>query len=183
METTFSYSLCEEDYLEYFLYTSSTNSKIKAKRMRNWIMLSFAFCFFTATIFIADYQHLKVPLVIFTLATIFLYPLYEKWQYKKYYRQYIKDQYMGRLNSISDLLFTKEQIIMTDKTGESKVNKSEITEIIETGKFYYAGISTGGHIIIPKYQLDKYKELQTEMESLSANYAIPFKEKLNWKYK
>ncbi len=179
----FSYSLSNEDYLEYFLYNSSTNSTIKAKRRRNWILLSLSFAFLTATIFIANYQYLKVPLVLFSLATIFLYPLYEKWQYKKYYKQYIRDNYSGRLNATSDLQFTNSQIIMTDKTGETKLNKSEITEIVETKGYYYLGISTGGHIIMPKYKLEKTAQLKAQLEGLSLDYKISVKKDLNWRFK
>lgn len=178
-----TYSLNKEDYLEYFLYNSSTNEKTKAKRRRNWLLLSLSFIFLTIIVFIENYEYLKIPLTLLTLATVTLYPFYEKWQFKKYYTNYIDDNFSKRLNTASDLLINDTQIILTDKTGETKLNKSELTEIIETGKYFYIGMSTGGHILIPKYRLENITEIEKATLLLSSEYKIPFKKDLNWRWK
>lgn len=182
MEELFRYSLSKEDYLEYFLYSSSTNKKTKAKRRRNWIILTTSFCCLTFAVFFADSEALKVPVTVFTLATIFLYPLYEKRQFKKHYTQYIENNYANRINTMSDLLIADAQIIMTDKTGETKLNKNELTEVIETGKYFYIGISTGGHILLPKYKIENLAIFEKAITLLSSQYQLPFTKDLTWRW-
>ena len=183
MSETLRYSLSKDDYLEYYLYISSTNKKTTAKRRRNWIVLSLSFSVFTSIIFIENYTNLKPPFLILTFATIFLYPFYEKWQFRKYYTDYITDNFSNRINSEFEIIFDEKQVVLIDKTGENKINKSELTEIAETGRFFFIGVSSGGHIIIPKYKFIENKWLTKSMDDLLLNYKVPVTRNLTWHFK
>ena len=184
MEEVLKYSLSKEDYLEYYLYESSTNKKTNAKRRRNWLLLSVSFSFITTIVFIENYKNLKLPFLIVSIATIIFYPLFEKFQFKKFYATFIDDNYTNRINTECFVQFSEEYIFLKDKTGETKINKKELTEISETSKFIFIKNSTGGHLILPKYKLqDNHSGFVKIIDELSVKNNLPYFKNLNWRWK
>ncbi len=70
-----------------------------------------------------------------------------------------------------------------DITGETKINLSIIEEIIETSKYIYLKIKTGGDLILPKMKVENISKVETNLISLAEKLKINYRKELEWKWK
>jgi hypothetical protein len=179
----FEYSLNENDYLQHQLFIASKSDRIKRKRIKSWIILSAA----TLLLSLFFYQQHNKFMVYCTLAlavyTILFYPLYLKSHYKNHYKKFIADTYKNRVGVKTIISFEENHINFFDRTGEGKINLSEIDTIHQTGEYIYLRMKLGETIIIPKPQMENVQASVTGFKNLADRLNIKFISELNWKWK
>jgi len=112
-----------------------------------------------------------------------LYPLYSRWRYKRHYLKFIRDTYKNRFGEKSDLEFTADTIEVKSKTGEVKINKSEISEINEIRDYYFIRAKSGETIIVSKTKSDNLQKIKDEINVMVATLGIKQNIELNWKWR
>jgi hypothetical protein len=111
-----------------------------------------------------------------------LYPIYSRWRYKKHYSKYVDDTYKNRFGEQSSMEITEDAILTKDKTGEVKINKTEIEEINEIQDYYFLRTKTGVSLIISKTKTDDIENIKKEIRSL-VDKGVKHNIELNWKWR
>jgi len=139
------YTLDKNDMLQAKLYWASKNKKLKKTRIKIWLLNTFSmFCL--AFVFYVSYKQLhsdyflsaKYFCLIAGCVSLFFYPLYQRYFYKKFYiKQTLgKDKNYGNPVPAS-LSFTNETFIIKSKTEEIKTPYSSIKSITETKDYFF----------------------------------------------
>lgn len=172
------YKIEEKDFLDFQLFTASKSERINKKKRNGWILLTIG-SLAAASYFYAN-QNTAMTIYFAFVAIIFglFYPRYFKWRYYKHYKTYIKENYSKRFGQIETLEINDDSISSKDKTGEGKINLSEIEKVDETDKHFFLKISTGLSLIIPKKELNNTDEVRTKFKVLG----LPVNDETNWKW-
>lgn len=174
------YYLSLSDFLEYQLYTSSKSQLHKKKRFRSRV--SIPILYFLIGLFLS-YQNNDITLVfVFSIVSILwflFYPMYSKWRYKKYFLKYIKENYKKRINKEVELIFKGNHIYGKDVSSETKINSSEIKELIEIKSHFFIKFKTDISLIIPKHCIQNQEEFKKIFSDLKVGYI----NEITWKWK
>jgi hypothetical protein len=178
-------TLNENDYLIHQLYIASKTPRIKKARIRSWILTTVAFLAMTYLFFESGNDALGFYFLILSLLSLALYPFYSRWRYKRHYQRYIADTYKNRFGEECTLEINEDFILTKDRTGESKINCSEIEEISEIKDFYFLRLKTGGSIIISKVKTDaqELSRLEEGLRELVDKKGIKRNVELDWKWR
>ena len=182
METKFKIDL--EDYLAYQLYSASTNQRIKSQRKRAVIILVIVLICTGIHHFFRDDNFFAIYFFATTaILSALLFPLFLKWYYKNYYLRHCKDVYKNNFGEEVTLAINEDLIQTKDRSGESSINISELTEIGETGQHYFLKLLSGQTVIVPKNKLNNLDEFKITLDSIAKKQNIEQKINLNWKWK
>ena len=94
------------------------------------------------------------------------------------YRNFILENYANLLDEIEFIEIHREYVLVKNKTGEGKINISEINSIIEVQNQLYIKLSVGTALITPKNQVPNHLEIIKRYKELN----IPYFNELNWKW-
>jgi hypothetical protein len=73
--------------------------------------------------------------------------------------------------------------VTKDKTGEVKINNSEIEEINEIKDFYFIKTRTGTTLIISKVKTDDIDKIEREIKSMIETRGLKHNIELDWKWR
>ncbi len=175
-----NYQLSNSDFLEYQLYTSSKSIMQNKKRFRTRIFIPIIY------IGLALYFYLNsrnsITAIIFSGVAViwfFLYPTYSRWSYKKHFQKHVEENYKNRINKPAEINFNENSLSIKDLTSESRIDGTELKELIETKNHFFIKLATEISIIIPKDSIKNSAEFKKEVMSLGAVYV----DELNWVWK
>jgi hypothetical protein len=176
-------TLDENDYLTFQLFTASKTPRIKNGRIRSWILsiillLSLAFLFYES-----NNDALAVYFLILSGVAAIFYPMYSRWRYKSHYLKFIRDTFKNRFGESCELIMEGDTIITKDRSGEFKMNKSEIEEINEIKDYYFLKTRTGASLIISKRKSGELERLGHQIKSLVDNYGVKHNVELDWRWR
>jgi YcxB-like protein len=177
------YSLNENDFLQHQLFTASKSEHIKKKRRKSWVIVSMATLLLSFICYRNTNNFMAYSFLALAIYTIFFYPLYLRAYYKKYYKKFIADAYKNKIGINSSISFNDTQVVIFDRTGESKINLTEIEEITETGEYIFLRMKIGESLIIPKLKIKEVNELLKELKELTEKLNIKFISDINWKWR
>ena len=178
-------TLDENDYLTYQLYTASKTPRIRRARIRGWILTTVTLLC-SAYLFFESYNDfLGYYFLVASALSLTIYPIYSRWRYKRHYKKYIKDTYMNRFGQESELEISNDVIVTKDKTGEGKINTTEIEEINEIKDFYFVKVKTGVSLIISKVKADSkdLEAIEKALKELADKKRIKWNVDLDWKWR
>ncbi|UBB89989.1 YcxB family protein [Candidatus Kaistella beijingensis] len=177
-----NYSLDENDFLEYQLYTASKSKNIRNQRRRNLIIMIVIFLAFFISIYNSTKSFPIIPLLIY-IALIIAYKIYETYRYKNHYKKFINENYKERFGLMCKLNFAENQIIEESKLGESKINFESLTEINETKNYYFLKLLTSQSLIIPKKVIQNIQQFNSMLNEIKSKYNLKENIDLDWKWK
>jgi len=176
-------TLDESDYLTFQLYTASKTPRIRKARIRSWIGTTVSFACFAYIFYGSDNNVLAVYFLVCAGLSLTLFPFYSRWRYKRHYLKYIRDTYKNRFGEKCDIEFDSDTIFTKDRTGEARINKSEIEEINEIRDYYFIKFRTGTNLIISKTKSDNIEKIKTEIKSLVDTMGIKHNIEPDWKWR
>jgi hypothetical protein len=176
-------TLDENDFLAHQLYTASKSPRVQKGRRRRWIfttvsLVAMSFIFFESYKDVLGYYFL-----VLSVLSLFFYPMYSRWYYKRHYRNYIRDEYKNRFGREVTLEINDDVILATDNTSESKIDTSEVEAINEIKDYYFVKLTSGVSVIISKTKEKDIDKITTALKSLAEKRGIKFNEELDWKWK
>ncbi len=180
---TLTYSLTQDDYLNYQLFTASLSDRVRKQRRRRWIISSGALLSLSWLFYQNEDSILTYYFLICALLSIIFYPFYSQWYYKRHYKKYVAETYKNRFGKISNITISHEQIHDIDEAGELKVPISELQKIYETGIYFFLTLKSGSTLIIPKLKVDNVAIVKKELKIITAKQQIDFIELLSWRWK
>ena len=176
-------TLDENDYLTFQLYTASKTPRVKRGRIRSWILTTVTFVCLAYLFYNSDNDFLGNYFLVISGLSLTLFPLYSRWRYKRHYLKYIRDTYKNRFGEKCELEFNNDTIGTKDRSGEVKINKSEIEEINEIKDYYFLKARTGVTLIISKNKTDDIEQIKNEIKSIVETRGLKHNIELDWKWR
>ncbi|WP_327019373.1 YcxB family protein [Croceibacter atlanticus] len=177
---TINYQLTNSDFLEYQLYTSSKSKSHKKKRLRSRYIV---FILYTLLGLYFAYKNgnngIGVIIASFGLLWFAFYPMYAKWNYKRHFKKHVEENYKNRISKPVEIDFDENSVNAKDFTSESRINGTELKELIETKDHFFIKLTTDLSLIVPKHSIENQSEFIKRVTELGAEYV----DELNWKWK
>ncbi|MCF1423071.1 YcxB family protein [Mangrovimonas futianensis] len=177
---TLKYELTNSDFLEYQLYASSKSESHK-KKLRNNRILG-PILFLPYGLYLTNRDENYIGIIVFGITAILwfiFYPKYSKRRYKNHFRKHVEENYKNRINKPVQIDFNENSINAKDFTSDTKLNGTEIKELIETKEHFFIKLTTDLSLIVPKHSIENQTEFKKRVTDLGAEYI----DELNWKWK
>jgi len=175
-------TLDKDDFLRFQLFTASKSKRIKNKRIRGWILTTFSFLCLGFILSENEDKFLSYYFFIIAVISLFFYPLYNRWRYKKHYAKYIEENYKNRMGVECEISINGEYLNTKDHTGEGKIKLIEIEEINEIAEDLFIKVKSGENLIIPR-RIDSYDNFIAELKDTTKDSKTEWNDELNWKWK
>jgi hypothetical protein len=174
------YKLTEVDYLQLNLYYFDVEGCLR-KKTRKIILVFLAIV--TLLIFISIYK--KENLCAFSLALVtFFIVIFHKNSTKRKFEKIFKkniQQYKNRFDKIVELKITETEIEVKSVAANTQFYNSQIKSIEETKEYFFIRFQPEA-IIIPKRELESFKNISEYLKSLSKKLNIEYNENFDWKW-
>ncbi|MBL7560710.1 YcxB family protein [Olleya sp. YSTF-M6] len=105
--------------------------------------------------------------------------MYSKWRYKRHFQKHVEENYKNRINKPVEIDFDENSVNAKDFTSESKINGTELKELIETKDHFFIKLTTDLSLIVPKHSIENQTEFKKRVTELGAEYV----DELNWEWK
>ena len=177
---TINYQLTNSDFLEYQLYTSSKSELHKKRRFRSRIIVPIIYLLI-GLYFANKNENGAIGIIMagIGIGWFAFYPMYSKWRYKKHFQKHVEENYKNRINKPVEINFDENSVNAKDFTSESKINGTELKELIETQNHFFLKLTTDLSLIVPKHSIGNQAEFKKRVTELGAEYV----DELNWKWK
>ncbi|MCH4552891.1 hypothetical protein [Aestuariibaculum lutulentum] len=174
-----TYTLGKSDFLEYQLYASSKSKSHKSRRFRSRIIIPFIYVALGG--YVVSLGNLTEGLMFAGIGVVWFlfYPKYSKWRYKKHFQKHIEEHYQNRIDKTVELTIEDGSLLTKDFTAETKVNASELKELIELPKHVFIRLTTELALIVPKQKIKDLEVFKNEIQSLGATYV----DDIQWQWK
>ncbi len=168
---TINYQLTNSDFLEYQLYTSSKSKSHKKKRLRSRYIV-FILYTLLGLYFAYKNENNRMGGIIasFGLLWFAFYPVYAKWNYKRHFKKHVDENYKNRINKPVEIDFDANSVNAKDFASESKINATELKELIETQNHFFLKLTTDLSLIIPKNSIENKVKFKNRVTELGAEY-------------
>ncbi len=173
------YSLTEQDYLDFTLFTASQSERINKKKRFEQVCLSLLAAAVTIIFFLNDNLVMTLYSGLTTVITVIFYPVYFRKQYKKHYQAFIKETYSKYLGEPVTVELNPDHIFLKDKSGENRIYLSEIEVVNETDQHFFMKLNSAISILIPKRELNDIAALRKMFEHLG----LSVQEFVSWEWK
>ncbi len=177
---TLFYTLEEQDYLAYQLYTAAQSNNIKRKRRKNRLLVPVLYIILGAAL-IGSHKLLGGGvLVVLAFLWYFFFPLWERRRYESHFLKHIQENYKGSLGASIKLEFTNEHIHIKDDGTESKVAITEVETVAELDKVILIKLKNSHTLIISKTRIEEPAALVTYLKNLAQKLKVDYNDEVNW---
>jgi hypothetical protein len=177
---TFELKIDENDYLTYQHFVASKSESVKKKRKRNKIIMPILYFVLGATGFYQNNLLMGILFSVFAVLWFFIYPLWERKNYIKHYKNFIRENYKDAFGKSAILEISDKTIFIKDELSEAKVSTSEIQEIYEIPTTIFIKMKAGKTLILPKDKIASIQELKLELTKLANFLKISYVSDENW---
>jgi hypothetical protein len=166
------YTLKEEDFLEYQLYTTSQSKSIQKKRLIAKFAVPCMYLLIGVIFYFYDNNQNAILICIFLAALwLLFYPLYSKYRYKRFYLNHIKKNYKDKLDHVDALKLGNNTYFYVKEQGkEGKVRTTDADKLIELKDHFFLQMKKGGAVIIPKIYVLNTEAFKQKMVDLNIDY-------------
>ena len=173
------FKIDEQDFLDFQVFTASKSKRINKKKRKGWILLTVASIVVAFYFYLNQNNTMTIYFGLVAVASVIFYPKYFKWRYIKHYKTYIKENYSKRFGEVETIEISNDSIFSKYKSGEAKINLSEIEKIDETDKHFFLKVSTGYSLLIPKRELKNADGLREKFKDIG----LTVNDERNWTWK
>lgn len=143
------YTLREDDYLKYQLYTVAHSKQARKRRQRIQIFLPVAYLLLGASFLLLDNQIAAIVFGAVAVLWYFLVPFYIRKRYVKVYQKFNAEKYTESFNQPLSIEIRNEVLHLTNPKAESDIKYDAIAEIIDLGTHYLIKFTMGSVAILP----------------------------------
>jgi hypothetical protein len=175
-----NYKLINSDFIAYQLYTSSKSESYQKRRRNNRFIGPIVMILYGLYTIKKDENYIGIIISgILAILWFLFYPLYSKSRYERHFKKHVEENYRNRINKTVEIDFEENFINTKDFTSESKINGTELKELIETQNHFFIKLTTDLSLIVPKHSIENKAEFKKCLTELGAEYV----DELNWKWK
>ncbi|MBU2020105.1 MAG: YcxB family protein [Bacteroidetes bacterium] len=172
------YTLNEQDYLDFQLYTASKSIRLQKKKLRGWILLPLFSILLATYFYIQNTPGLAIYFGAIAFLAVLFYPKYFNWRHARHYKRFINANYKDRMGLKEKLEITPGYIFSKNITGEGKINITEIDQVTETSTCFFIKIASGSSFIVPKRELENLNQFKSRLKECK----LSITEELEWKW-
>jgi hypothetical protein len=143
------YTLREDDYLKFQLYTVAHSKQARKRRQRSQILLPIAYLLMGASFLLLDNQIAAIVFGVLAILWYFLIPLYIRNRYVKFYLRFNAENYSENFNQPLSIEIRSTILHLTSPKSESDIKFDAIAEIIDLGTHYLIKFTIGSVAILP----------------------------------
>lgn len=178
-----AYSIDENDYLTFQLYTASNSPMVKKRRFISRLVPAIAYLLLAVTFFYKGNITMIIAFSALALVWYLFYPLHDKNVYKRQYQKFIKENMNNKFGRPATLSFEAPLVKAKDEVSETKINYSEIESITEIPEMFLLKLKTNQSFILPKSKIENAETLNLYFKTFESNEGIPFYVQSLWKWK
>ena len=187
-EKELHYKLDAEDYIQYYLYYTSTEPNMIKTRKRSRMIFMGILILIGIFFSVRNYNTNNIidwpTIAIFGLVIIAMYFLrvrLEKRKYQKVYEKHVSDTLSQQIQEETSIHFSDSSLYLKEGENLSIIPFTDINRIIEVENHFYITLADGTSIILPK-QMDDSEVFKTNINQLIAKGNITFIQHLDWKW-
>ena len=173
----YTFTTTEEDHLKFQLFQASQSPQNRKKMKRTWMYVLLLFALLGVFSWWTDRLFLAVYFGALFLISVFFYPMYLRWRYKRHFRGFVRERFQGQEEREASLAIQDGKIFMSSSTGKSEVNFEMVKTVFETGAHFFIQLDAVQYFIVPK-RIPEVDQLRVELKEIGA----PFEERLDWKW-
>lgn len=180
----YTFSLEEADYLAHQLFVASTSKPSIQRRRKSWIMTTLAFGLFAYLMDQSDNEFLRNYFLGATLLSMFLFPFFSRWRYRKHYKKQVGEHFSKSFGKKATVEFQAKHISTEDENdSESKISYSQVESINELPEHFLIRLDNGQSLILPKNKIEQLDQLKTDLHELGKKVRLELTDDTNWKWK
>jgi hypothetical protein len=180
---TIDYTIDESDFLTHQLFVASKSERIKKKRKRNKIIVPIVYTAIGILFFLQNNLSLTIMFFIIGILWFLIYPIWEKQQYIKHYKGFIKENYKNQVGRSITLEFSKDFIIAKNNSSESKISTTELEDINEIPSIIFIRLKGGQSFILPKNKIANINHTKAQLKELANYLQIKYEINEQWEWK
>lgn len=180
---TIEYSIDEQDFLTFQLFTASKSETIRKRRFRAKFFPVMMYIALGALMYVYGKPDLTIIFGLLTIIWFFMYPLREKRQYRVSYEKFIRDNFKDKLGQQASLIFHNQYLINKDQISESKVQYNQLEQITEIPELILIKLREGQTFILPKNKVGNLEEAKLYLKELAGRLNIPYSNEYGWVWK
>lgn len=168
---TINYSLSQDDFLEYHLYTSSQSELAKKKRQRSRLLLSVGYTAVGTFFLFQEDKNMGLTFILMGFLWFAIQPYYVRYRYKKHVTAHLKESLKGAIDRLISLTIEEDQITTKDGENEAKFAISELSRFVELPRHYFIEVVNSGSVIIPKSSLTNQNKFTDSLKKVGLDFA------------
>ena len=176
------YRLYENDYLQHQLYLASISKRVENKRKGSYFWIIAFFASIAVIAFILKNNSMAILSITIAGITAIFYPIYDRKQYEKYYKEYIKENYPDKPDEKSYIEFLDNEVVIHNEHTESKLDYITFERIIEIENYIFIRIGATS-LILPKERIENIDIVCDYLKALATRLSKEYIENLKWKWK
>lgn len=180
---TISYSLNEQDFLTFQLFTASSSKQVKKTRMRTRYLGLVLYLLIALICVLQKNYALSIIFVILGGLWPLLYPIYQRRRYKRFYLNFIRENYKNRFGKNVTLEINNDFLLGKDGANETKTMATELEEVNELNSLILIKLKSGQTLILPKDQIAELDQLRTRLQELASSLKIQYNIDEKWEWK
>lgn len=179
---TIEITLTESDFLTHQLFIASQSDRIAQKRRKNHLLVPLAYGIIAIAFWRQERLVLAIAFVVIALLWWIVYPIWDKQRYRRHYRQFIQEHYKDRTEKPATLELTDTHITARESGSESRVQTSEIKEIVELPTLLLLRLDGGQSFLIPTSHPD-ISAIRDWSHQLALQLGIPYHNLSGWQWR
>ncbi len=177
------YNLDEKDFLIFQLYSASKSPMIRRKRIMNKVIVPVVYILLGIPFVLLE-SYITAYIFIFVgVLWFFLFPLYERQRYVKYYGKYIRENFKERFGRHITITFENDYIYTSDTASEGRTVTSEITGMTEIPELILIKMKPGQSVLLPVKKISNITEVREFLKSMASALQVKYETDLKWRWK
>ena len=169
------FKLEEEDYLGYYMYSStlSAQQRNRRRKIRIWTALIIGLAGFG--LIIAHFVWIGVAVLSVAVLWYSLYTPFRRWSKKRSFRNYIRENLREKVGRDVTARLEKDAVVCTDVMGDQNLMYSGASEIVELPGQVIVRFRQGMVLILPRRGVGE-RELQRFIREISSRTRLKIKD-------
>ena len=150
MSAEVQYTLSEENFLDFHIYTSIRSKTQRSQRQLSRIVTALlvglvAYYYFSKAALSLAYVHTVLAVLLFLC-----YHKYSFWKYKRHFIKHIREHRSGMIGPEYSIELVDGQIVSESEMGDGNLNPSAIEELVELENIYIIAFKQSQSVILPR---------------------------------
>lgn len=178
----FTYSLDQNDYLDYLFYSTSKSKKVQKRRALNKLVLMVIYVVTGLMLYNRSGPIASAVFFLLCLPLYFLYSLFEKKQYTRHFVRFINDHFNDRIGKVASIELKDDGFDVIDDEN-NQYTYEDIEEVSETNSLVIVQLKSGTAILLPKNKIQNWESLSERLSERATVKSVKYTKQLNWKWR
>ena len=169
------YSLTEDDFITFQMYSSGESAQQRKKRRRRRFLVPILYSLIAVYFFSSQEPVIAGFFLAFSAVWLFLFPVYSRWQHRRYFRAYIKENYRSKIDGKTILRLEDEGLHSSGCDSEGTLKYSGVDELIELESLYLIRLKQAMTLLLPRERIEA-TQLDEFMKEVSTRTGLEIKD-------